>query len=346
MTDWSVIIKRAVRARRTGPARESTRGAPGFAGPAGGTGADQGDGEAGEMARRLMAIGNPAAGGDDDETRQAVLRTLESEADVVAPVVAAPGDVDRVLARHPGRDPVVLGGDGTLHAVLAALFARGELADRPVGLVPMGTGNDLARSLGVPLDPEKAALLVLRGTERPLDLLVDDEGGIVMNAVHVGVGALASQQAAPLKPVLRRAAYSAGALLAGIRSRGWRLRVRADGVVVASGRRRVLMVGVGNGATIGGGTPLAPDACPDDGLADVVVSFAVSPWARLAYGLRMRRGEHLERGDVVTVKASSVVIEGVPVPANADGELLPAAPVRSWTVRPGAWRLIAPDDGA
>ncbi|TDD24479.1 diacylglycerol/lipid kinase family protein [Nonomuraea diastatica] len=298
------------------------------------------------MARRLVAIGNPAAGGDDDEARHAVLRTLESEAEVVAPDVAAHGGVDRVLAGHPDRDPVVLGGDGTLHTVLAALFARGELADRPVGLVPMGTGNDLARSLGVPLDPEKAALLVLRGTERPLDLLVDGEGGIVMNAVHVGAGALASQQAAPLKPVLRRAAYAAGALLAGIRSRGWRLRVRADGVVVASGRRRVLMVGVGNGATIGGGTPLAPDARPDDGLADVVVSFAVSPWARLAYGLRMRRGEHPERGDVVTVRASTVVIEGEPVPANADGEPLPAAPVRSWTLHPGAWRLIAPDRDA
>ncbi|TDC09033.1 lipid kinase [Nonomuraea longispora] len=296
------------------------------------------------MARRLVAIGNPAAGGDDDETRQAVLRTLESEADIVAPATATPEDVGRVLAGYADRDPVVMGGDGTLHTVLEALLARGELADRPVGLIPMGTGNDLARFLGVPLDLGKAALTVLHGTERPLDLLVDDEGGIVMNAVHVGVGALASEQAAPLKPVLRRAAYAVGALLAGARSRGWQLRVRADGVVVASGRRRVLMVGVGNGATIGGGTPLAPDACPDDGLADVIVSFAVSPWARLAYGLRLRRGEHPERGDVVTMRAGRVVIEGEPVPANADGELLPASPVWSWTVRPSAWRLIAPDE--
>ncbi|MGW5163264.1 diacylglycerol/lipid kinase family protein, partial [Nonomuraea wenchangensis] len=239
--------------------------------------------------------------------------------------------------------PVVLGGDGTLHRVVAALLARGELERRQVGLIPMGTGNDLARTLGIPLDPAAAARVVLDGAPRPLDLLVEDEdGGIVLNAVHVGVGAEASRRATPLKPVLRRAAYAAGALLAGVRSKGWRLRVRVDGELVADGRRRVLMVGVGNGASIGGGTPLAPGARPDDGLADVVVSYAVSPWGRLAYGVLLRLGRHPERDDVATFRGRAVVVEGEPVPANADGELCPPAPRRSWTLRPAAWRVVAP----
>ncbi|SEG91890.1 lipid kinase, YegS/Rv2252/BmrU family [Nonomuraea solani] len=292
------------------------------------------------MARRLLAIANPAAGGDDDETRKTVLSTLGEGADVVAAVVAGPEDLDRILDEHPGRDPVVLGGDGTLHRVVAALLARDEPA-RTVGLIPMGTGNDLARTLGIPLDPREAALVVLRGTERPLDVLVDDRGGIVINAVHVGVGALASEQAVPLKPALRRAAYAVGALLAGVRAKGWRLRVRVDGRLVADGR--LLMVGVGNGASIGGGTPLAPGARPDDGVADVVISHAVSAWARLGYAVLLRLGRHRERHDVVTLKGRSIVVEGEPVPANADGELEPAAPYRSWTLRPAAWRVIAPD---
>ncbi|MGA4991320.1 diacylglycerol/lipid kinase family protein [Nonomuraea bangladeshensis] len=343
------------------------------------------------MARRLLAMGNPAAGGDDEATRRAVLDVLGGGADVVFRALERPDDLDRALAEHPDREPVVLGGDGTLHRVVAALLARGELERRPVGLIPMGTGNDLARTLGIPLDPEEAAHVVLDGTPRPLDLLVEDppgengrgengrgengrvgdasargvpgedapsgsgpsedaagenapngSGGIVINAVHVGVGAEASRRATPLKPVLRRAAYAAGALLAGVRSKGWRLRVRVDGELVADGRRRVLMVGVGNGASIGGGTPLAPGARPDDGLADVIVSYAVSPWGRLAYGVLLRLGRHPERDDVATFRGRAVVVEGEPVPANADGELCPPAPRRSWTLRPAAWRVVAP----
>ncbi len=295
------------------------------------------------MARRLLVMGNPAAGGDDDETRQAVLDVLGGEADVVVRVTEGPQDIGRALGEYADRVPVVLGGDGSLHTLVAALRARDELAVRPVGLVPMGTGNDMARALGIPLDPCEAAKVVLRGRERPMDLLVDDQGGIVVNAVHVGVGALASQQATPLKPWLRRAAYAVGALLAGVRAKGWRLRVRVDGETVADGRRRVLLVGVGNGTSIGGGTPLTPVARPDDGLADVVVSFAVSPWSRLLFGLLLRLGRHRAHDDVTTFKARSISVHGEPVPVNADGELGPPRPSYAWTLLPSAWRIIAPD---
>jgi YegS/Rv2252/BmrU family lipid kinase len=292
--------------------------------------------------RRLLVIGNPAAGGVDGQTRETVLATLSDDADVLSGDVAEPGDLGRILGEHPDRIPVVLGGDGTVHAVVAALLARDELATRPIGLVPLGTGNDLARALGIPLDPREAAQAVARGRERALDLLVDGEGGIVVNAVHVGVGARASEQAVALKPVLRRAAYAVGALLAGARTQGWRLRVRVDDELVSDGRRRVLMVGVGNGVSIGGGTPLAPDARPDDGLADVFVSYAVSPPARLAFGVLLRLGRHPERDDVRTVRGTTITVEGEPVPANADGELSPPAPYRTWTLRPAAWRVIVP----
>ncbi len=288
-------------------------------------------------------MGNPAAGGVDGRTRETVLDALADEADVLSCDVERPGDMERVLGEHADRVPVVLGGDGTVHAVVTALLARDELATRPIGLVPLGTGNDLARALGIPLDPREAALAVARGRERTLDLIMDGEGGVVVNAVHVGVGARASEQAAALKPVLRRAAYAVGAMIAGLRSRGWRLRVQVDNELISDGRRRILMVGVGNGVSIGGGTPLAPRARPDDGLADVVVSFAVSPLARLAFGVRLRSGKHPERGDVLTVRGSTITVEGEPAPANADGELSPPAPRRTWTLHPAAWRVIVPD---
>ena len=111
---------------------------------------------------------------------------------------------------------VVCGGDGSVHAVVAALHRAGA-AGPPVGLIPLGTGNDLARALGLPLDPAAAARVVLDGRPRTLDLLVDDAGGMVVNAVHLGVGAEAARQAAALKPRLGRLAYLVGGVSAGLR---------------------------------------------------------------------------------------------------------------------------------
>ncbi|MET8338274.1 diacylglycerol kinase family protein [Streptosporangium canum] len=286
----------------------------------------------------LLAIYNEEAGGVDDAARTAVLEVLRGGADVVeAP--AGQKDLDEMLDAHPGRDVVVLGGDGSLHVTVAALHRRGELDVRTVGLVPLGTGNDFARGLGIPLDPEVAARIVLAGRPQPLDLLVDDEGGVVVNAVHLGVGAEASEQAKPLKPKLGRFAYAVGGLLAGVRSPGWRLRVTVDGRPLAEGRP-VLMAGIGNGVTIGGGTPLTPGARPDDGMVEVVVALTTGPVDRLVYALRLRRGTHPELRDVVTGRGREVAVEGEPVPVNADGELTGPTTRRRWTVAPAAWRMF------
>ncbi|MGW3346370.1 diacylglycerol/lipid kinase family protein [Nonomuraea rubra] len=289
--------------------------------------------------RRLVAIVNSSAGSAGDEVVSRVLAELGEHADTVAARIGDPAELPQALAAHPGRDPVVLGGDGTLHCVVEALAERGELGRRTVGLVPLGTGNDLARTLGVPMDPVEAARVAALGEPRPLDLLRDDGGGVVVNAVHLGVGVEAARAAKPLKPVLRRFAYAAGSVIAGARMTGLPLKVEVDGRVVADGRRRVLMVGIGNGRSIGGGTPIAPGARPSDGLADVVVSFATSPLRRLLYGVLLRLGRHTSRQDVVTVRGARIRISGPPVPVNADGELTGPVTGRTWTVEEGAWRL-------
>ncbi|RSN05823.1 lipid kinase [Nonomuraea sp. WAC 01424] len=287
---------------------------------------------------RLLVICNPRAGRAGDDSTREVLRLLRAEADVQ---VCHTGTE---AARSSGDDrvPVVLGGDGSVHALVAALLERGRLNAAPIGLIPMGTGNDLARTLGLPLDPAEAVRVVLAGHERAMDLLIDDDGGVVVNAVHLGVGARAAERAAPLKPLLHRAAYAVGAALAGTGTGGWRLRVRVDGAQVCTGRRRVLMAGVGNGATIGGGTPLTPAARPDDGLAEVVVSYATGPLARLAFAAGLRRGRHPARPDVRTFRGRRITIAGGPVPASVDGELEQVAQGRTWIVRPAAWRVLAP----
>jgi diacylglycerol kinase family enzyme len=236
---------------------------------------------------------------------------------------------------------VAAGGDGSVHAVVERLAALDLLATVEVGLVPLGTGNDLARGVGVPLDPAGAADLIASGrAARPIDLLVDDAGGVVVNAVHAGLGAEAAERASGMKDSLGPLAYPLGALIAGVRESGWDLEVVVDGRTVHRGP--TLMVGVGNGSSIGGGTGLFPGAVVDDGLADVVVVTAVGGAARVAFGGALRSGEHLERDDVLSARGREVVVRGDPVRHNADGELTGALAERRYRLEPGAWRLVRP----
>jgi YegS/Rv2252/BmrU family lipid kinase len=290
----------------------------------------------------LLVVSNAAAGGAADEQVEAALAVLGSATDVRREVCAEPEDLGRVLDGLGERTLVVVGGDGSVHTAVAALHDRGELsADRPIGLVPLGTGTDLARTLGIPLDPAAAARALLAGSVRPLDLVVDDAGGVVVNAVHLGVGAEAAEKASALKDRLGRAAYAVGSIAAGAGVTGWHLQVVVDGVAVEVDRE-VLMVAVANGRTIGGGAPLAPDASPDDGLVDVVVATSTGPLARLGFAVALRDGEHVERDDVLVVRGRSVRVSGDPFPLNADGELAGPVPARTWTVRPAAWSVLVP----
>jgi YegS/Rv2252/BmrU family lipid kinase len=290
---------------------------------------------------RLLLITNSAAGGAEQAAVEAGVGVLRRRADVEVAVTSSAEECAKVLATRNGRRVVVCGGDGSVHTVVGALRAAGDLAE-PLGLIPLGTGNDLARALGIPLDPTEAAGIVLDGQPRPLDLLVDDAGEVVVNVVHVGIGAEAVRAGQAVKSWFGRFAYALGGVVAGSRERGWRLRVEVDGRTVAEPERPLLQVGIGLGRTVGGGTPLVPQADPDDGLADVVVSAATGPVARMSYALRLRRGEHIDRPDVRSTRGRTVTVAGEDFPYNADGEVRGPVPRRVWRVEPAGWRLTVP----
>ena len=103
----------------------------------------------------LLVITNADAGTADDEALGNALEILRERASVEVQATSKPGELDGVLQRAGSRRIVVAGGDGSLHAVISALYRRHDLGHAVVGLLPMGTGNDFARSLGLPLDPRK-----------------------------------------------------------------------------------------------------------------------------------------------------------------------------------------------
>ncbi len=294
---------------------------------------------------RILLITNADAGTHDQESVDQVLEVLRSHAHVEIVATSDPDQLDHVLADRDGRDIVVAGGDGSLHAVVAALHRRNEMDGPALGLVPLGTGNDFARCVRIPLTPPDAAEVAVHGLRTRVDILVDDHGGIVINAVHAGIGADAGREAEPWKARLGKLGYVVGAVIAGFTSQGTRVRVVADTEVLADGSRRVLQVGIGNGCYVGGGTPLIPDADPTDGQADVLVSFSVRRRNRLLYAIHLKRGTHNERHDVHTVRAREITVEGREFWCNADGELSGPLTFRRWVLQPHALTMMLPGPG-
>lgn len=287
-------------------------------------------------------ITNSEAGSADQENIDRALGVLRAATDVEVAATSKPGELDGVLHRRGGRLVVVAGGDGSLHAVVAALHRRHELADTVVGLIPVGTGNDFARGSGIPLDTEEAARLVVTGNVVPVDLIVDCLGEVVVNNVHVGVGAAAAHNARPLKKLLGRFGYVLGALRASVKPPFLRLRIEVDEHVVADFAHPILMVALGNGSRVGGGARITPDATPRDGRIDLMVSFSTSPWAKLSYALRFRLGTHHERDDVLYVRGERVTIAGQSFWCSADGELYGPERNRTWHIEPSAFSMPLP----
>jgi diacylglycerol kinase (ATP) len=291
----------------------------------------------------VLVVTNELAGRIERDGVATVLDVLRTVGPVEHVECHTEADLDPALDRRDGRTVVVVGGDGSLHAMLGALWRRGEAGDCLVGLIPLGTGNDFARGVGIPLQPVEAAKLIVAGTPTSVDLVTDDGGGLVVNAMHVGAGAEAAIRARPLKPLLKIVSFPIGALLAGVRAPGWRLRVEVDGRAVVSGRRRVLMAGLANAPSIAGGTALlAPGASVTDGVMDIIVSSAVGPLARAGYAVKLMRGTHSSRDDVRRLTGRTLAISGEPFHINADGEIAGPFRRRVWTLQPAAWRCILP----
>jgi YegS/Rv2252/BmrU family lipid kinase len=300
----------------------------------------------------LLVITNDDAGTADDEGLRSALAILREHCSVEVQSTSRPGELDGVLHRAASRRIVVAGGDGSLHAVISALYRRRDLSDAVVGLLPMGTGNDFARTLAIPLDLEEAARVIVAGEVRPMDVIVDELGEIVVNNVHVGAGAQASRRGARWKDRLGsvgvgklnlgKLGYPIGALLAAFHPPSVHMHVEVDGKVVTDLDRPVLMVAIGNGAHVGGGTELTPEADPRDGKVDVMISHAVGAAAKAGYAVQLHRGEHHHRDDVQYFRGSQVTISGDSFWISADGEVSGPERHRSWRVEPAAYSFILP----
>ena len=243
-----------------------------------------------------------------------------------------PGDAESLAAELAAEVDVlmVFGGDGTVHEVANGLPVP---AGPVVALLPGGTGNDLARAIGMPPDPVAAATELAGARPRRLDLL-DCGPRRAANGINAGFAAAATDVLSRrVKKLLGPAAYLVGGVRAGMNPPTWPPRVEVDGQVVEG---EALAVVVGNGGSFGGGRWLLPDADVGDGLLDVLVVPAGVSKAGLARHLA--RDNRLP-GDLPRLRGPSATVV-TEMPCRLDGE--PAPTPGSVTVIPAAWQVLAP----
>ena len=238
--------------------------------------------------------------------------------------------------RLGGFDRVVIGGgDGTLNGAIPGLLRAGL----PFGIMPLGTANDLARSLGIPFELEGAAQVIATAAPRPVDL-GEVNGHCFFNVASIGFSAeLAGELKAEAKKRFGRLGYAVAALGLLRRARPFSAWLAHDG-----GERRVrtIQVSVGNGRHYGGGMTVAEDARPDDGVLHVY-SLEVRHWWQLVALLPwLRRGTQGQWREVRAFRTTELVLRTrKPRPVNTDGELTTHTPAR-FRVHPAALRVFAP----
>ena len=186
---------------------------------------------------------------------------------------------------------VVAGGDGTVNGAIPALIAAGK----PVGILPLGTANDLALTLGIPADPLAAADVIAAGATRRIDVGKVNDAHF-LNVASIGLSVkIAEKQDEELKKQWGIFSYVVAAV--GTLTEAERF----EAVITCEGRSekvRAYQVAVGNGIHYGGGLTVSPEARIDDGLLDVYAIETASVAELIALAPRLRDGTLVERDDV------------------------------------------------
>lgn len=222
--------------------------------------------------------------------------------------------IAREAAKHSDM-VIACGGDGTIRETAAGLKDTSAV----MGIVPIGSGNDLVKTLGIPSDPDRALELLKTGSVRSMDIGKFDSQ-IFVNTLGIGFDGLTNIYAERFKLFSGSFVYSLAALKAIITYRSPRFVLDIDGERID---QRLLMVTVANGKVEGGNFWLAPEAEIDDGYFDVVVVKAVNRLLLPYYLVRVLLKTHLTLKAVRIIRAKklSVTIHK-PVPVHSDGEIM------------------------
>jgi diacylglycerol kinase family enzyme len=286
---------------------------------------------------RIAAVINPAKF-DPDELMRAIRDRAGAEVSCLLTTEADPGAGQARQAVADGAKLLLAcGGDGTVTACAGALTGTGVA----MAVLPDGTGNLLARNLGIPLELPDALEVAFAGSDRQLDVLA---AGDLRFLVMAGLGfdaALIRDTDERQKATLGWPAYLGGFVRAIQRHRRTRYEIRLDDQPPL--RRRAIGVLVGNVGQLEAGITLLPDAAPDDGRLDVIVLAprAGWDWPVLAGRILRKRPAAGRQADVLSGRRVRITAAR-PVPFEYDGDYVDERTELDVTVLPGALLMRCP----
>ncbi len=287
-------------------------------------------------------IVNPAAGRGLGAVRSAavakVLRDGGQEVEIREGGSAA--DTRRLAEQAIAERPdmlVIAGGDGTVAGLLDLLTTAGI----PVAIVPAGTGNDFAKALGLPRDPEGIAETITRGVPRPVDLgevRGPERSSLFLTVAAFGFDAKVSERTNTLRWPRGPLRYYLALLVELVRLAPLRFRV-----VDERGSRDVpgTLLAVCNTSGYGGGMPISPGAVADDGRLEVVHVAVLGRIRLLRAFPSLLRGTHMSLPEVSTWSTTEIEVNAPGMVVYADGERVGQGPV-TVTVRPRALPVLVP----
>lgn len=287
-----------------------------------------------------VVILNPDAGSVKNVA--AVVRRIRHLPDVDVRRTARRGDAVRFArtALRKGCEMIVAaGGDGTLNEVVNGIGTTNS--DVRLGLIPLGTGNDFARTLGLPTDLDEAIAVLAAGQTRAIDLVrvTSDNVRYFVNVSAGGFSGLVNEKLTPtMKKTWGPLAYLRGAVAALPQLRAYRTKVSFD-------KKKPLTLSlynvvIANGRYVAGGRLIAPKASIDDGLLDIILIKERSAAELALLAAKVALGHHLSSDAIVFRRAAKVTVNSRPgMWFNVDGELVGNEPA-TFEVLPRALQFV------
>lgn len=250
---------------------------------------------------------------------------------------AGAAEMNALITRHrEAADLVIIaGGDGTISCAAESLVATGL----PLGILPMGTANDLARTLQIPLDPMAALEVIIKAKSRPVDL-GSVNNILFFNAASIGLGTKVTRHLSKgMKGRWGVLSYARSVWDAFKANRSFRAKIYCDGKMI---NIQSIQIAVGNGRFYGGGMAIKDDAAINDQRLDL---YSIKPqkfWKLLSLAPALRMGQFDRQPYVDVVSGREIEIyTRRKKSVSADGELSTQTPAK-FHILPGALQVFVP----
>lgn len=287
--------------------------------------------------RRALLLVNRGARKGDESISKAVKQLQYLGVEILEESAEHPQQIPDLIRRYRREVDLVIigGGDGTLNAAAEGLID----SQLPLGILPLGTANDLARTLEIPTSIPDACQIIAAGKIRRIDLGCVN-GQYFFNVASLGLSVQITQQLS--KEAKRRwgvFAYGLTALKVLWKSRPFKAEIRLKGKSI---KVKTVQIAVGNGRYYGGGMTVAEDATIDDRRLDLYSLEIKSWWQMILLLPAMRQGNHADLRGVRALNGTEFeVFTRKPRPINTDGEITTHTPAQ-FRVIPQALAVLVP----